>query len=95
MVSFDIEHSDVDTRLALWEKLMSLNPIIKDEYLPEVIYEEALILDNKKEISRIYVEKPHVSIHNKDTWRETMEFLNEKMLRFEAFFMEYREVIDT
>ena len=93
MVSIDVEHHDLETRIILWEKLLSLQSIIKDEYLPEVIYEEALILDNKKEISRIYVEKPHVSIHNKDTWRETMEFFYETMLQFEDFFRGYKDIL--
>tara|TARA_R110002049_G_scaffold298000_1_gene487493 strand:- start:78 stop:206 length:129 start_codon:yes stop_codon:yes gene_type:complete len=35
-----------------------------------------------------------VSIHNKNTWRGVMEFFNEKMSLFEAFFEEYRDVIE-
>jgi hypothetical protein len=34
-----------------------------------------------------------VSMHNKNTWQETMEFFNKSMNKFEAFFEEYEEVI--
>lgn len=93
MVSMDIEHADLARRMELWEKLIALQSIIKEEYLPEVIFNDSFILDNRKEISRIYVIKPHVSIHNKNTWRETMEFLEKKMLLFEAFFNDYQDNI--
>ena len=53
------------------------------------------LLENKKEISRIYVELKNVSIHNKNTWRETMEFLNQSMLQIEVFFEEYKDIIDS
>ena len=95
MVSLDIEHSDLETRIELWEKFISLQSIMKDEYLPEVIFEDSFVLENQKEISRVYVEKKGVSIHDKNTWRGTMEFFNDNMLQFEAFFINYNEVIGT
>ncbi len=74
---------------------MALKSILLDDFLPEAIFEEAYILDNEKEISRIYVPlEQKVSIHNKNTWRDVMVFFNEKMHLFEAFFEEYREVIE-
>mgnify|MGYP001948976476 CR=1 FL=1 len=80
-------------RIEIWEKLLSLRSILKDVYFPEAIFEDCYVLENKKEISIIYIEKQGVSIHNKNTWKETMEFLNEKMASLEAFFVEYREII--
>lgn len=94
MVSIDIEHSDLATRIHLWEKLISLKSIMTDDYLPDVIFNDALILDNNKEISRIFVEKHNVSIHNKNSWQETMIFLNKNMEQLEAFFIEYRDFIN-
>lgn len=92
-VTLDLE-DDLDNRVNCWEKLMALKTILHDEYLPEAIYEEEFYLDNGKEISRIYVPlEQKVSIHNKNTWRDTMEFLNQTMILFEAFFEEYRDII--
>lgn len=94
LVALDME-DDLENRIKYWEKLLALKSILIEEYLAEAIYEEAYFFDNHKEISRIYVPlEQKVSIHNKNTWREVMEFFNEKMSLFEAFFEEYREVIE-
>lgn len=95
LVALDLE-DDLEHRITYWEKLEALKTILRDEYLPEAIYEEAYFLENGKEISRIYVPlQQKVSIHNKNTWRAVMEFFNEKMNLFEVFFEEYKDVIDT
>ncbi len=93
MVSLDIETSDLANRISLWEKLISLKSILTKEYLPDAIFEDSFVLENQKEISRIYVLKEKVSIHNKNTWQGAMEFLNHRMHSFEQFYAEYREII--
>lgn len=95
LVALDLE-GDLEHRINHWEKLEALKAILLDEYLPEAIYNEEYFLENDKEISRIYVPlEQKVSIHNKNTWRDVMEFFNEKMNLFEAFFEEYKDVIDS
>jgi len=94
LIALDLE-DDLEHRINHWEKLVALKAILLDEYLPDAIYNEAYFLDNEKEISRIYVPlEQKVSIHNKNTWREVMEFFNVNMNLFEAFFEEYKEVIE-
>lgn len=93
MVSIDIEDLSEEKRIELWDKLYSLRTIITSEYLPAVLFDKAYILENNKEIARMYVQKDNVSIHNKDTWEETMIFLKEKMLLLEAFFIEYKDFL--
>ncbi|CEN32354.1 DUF4268 domain-containing protein [Capnocytophaga cynodegmi] len=93
IVSLDIEDNILSNRILYYEKLVSLKSILLEEYLPDAIFEDCYVLDNDKEISRIYVQKENVTIHNKNTWRETMEFLYEKMLKFEEFWYEYEDVI--
>ncbi|MFI2743953.1 DUF4268 domain-containing protein [Zhouia sp. PK063] len=93
MVSLDIEDQNLENRIKYYEKITALKNILQDDFLPEAIFEDYYILENGKEISRIYVEKDGVSIHNKNTWQETMKFLYEKMSLFEAFFLEYEDFI--
>lgn len=93
MVSMDLENRDLEKRIALWEKLISLRSILEADYLPNVQFDDSVILENGKEISRIWVNKEHVSIHNKNTWQETMIFLKDNMMQFEAFFEEYKEIL--
>lgn len=93
LISLDLE-DDLENRINYWEKLLALRSILKDDYLPQAVFEEIYFLKNGKEISRIYVTLDQkVSIHNKNTWRMTMEFFNEKMALFEDFFHEFKEVI--
>ncbi len=94
MVSMDIESEDLAHRIAVWERLVSLKSILKEEYLPNALFEDTFFLENQKEISRIYVKKDGVSIHNKKTWQETMIFLNDHMAKMEAFFLEFKPIIE-
>jgi len=94
LVALDLE-DDLENRINYWEKLTALKSILTEEFLPNAIFEEAYILENGKEISRIYVAlNQKVSIHNKNTWQKTMEFFNENMSLFEAFFEEYKDILE-
>ncbi|RED45963.1 DUF4268 domain-containing protein [Seonamhaeicola aphaedonensis] len=94
LVALDLE-DDLEHRIKYWEKLTTLKSILLDDYLPDAIFDEEYILENYKEVSRIYVRlEEKVSIHNKKTWQTVMEFFNEKMSLFEAFFEEYKELIE-
>ncbi|XMO85741.1 DUF4268 domain-containing protein [Algibacter sp. AS12] len=94
LVALDLE-DDLEHRIKYWEKLVALKSILLDDYLPEATYDEEYFLENKKEISRIYVRlEQKVSIHNKNSWQDVMVFFNLHMSLFEAFFEEYKEVIE-
>ena len=94
IVSLDVD-GDLEQRIRIWEKLVSLKWILLDEYLPDANFEDGYFLKNGKEISRIYIEKEGVSIHNKNTWQETMVFFYEKMSRFEDFFKAYEDILES
>jgi len=83
----------LEQRIENWEKLISLKSILLDEYLPKAIFEDDYLLENGKEISRILVEKEGVSIHNKNTWQETMVFFYENMSLLEGLFTTYEDII--
>lgn len=91
-MSLDVD-GDLEQRIENWEKVTSLKSILLDEYLPEAIFEDEYFLENQKEISRVYVKKQGVSIHNKNTWQETMVFFYENMSRLEDFFIEYEDIL--
>ncbi|HUH46095.1 MAG TPA: DUF4268 domain-containing protein [Arenibacter sp.] len=93
MVSMDLENRNLEKRIELWEKLIALRSILETDYLPNIQFDASAILDNGKEISRIWVKKEDVSIHNKNTWQETMLFLKDNMIQFEAFFEEYKDIL--
>ncbi len=94
LIALDLE-DNLENRINCWEKLVALKSILISDFLPDAIYEESYILENGKEISRIYIplEDEKITIHNKNTWRGVMVFFNEKMILFEAFFNDYKEII--
>jgi hypothetical protein len=94
LVALDLE-DNLENRIKYWGKLQALKSILTENYLSDAIFEECFILDNYKEISRIYVSlNKKVSIHNKSTWKEVMLFLNEHMALFEAFFTDYKDFLE-
>ncbi len=92
-VALDLE-DDLENRINYWEKLLSMRTILEEDYIANLIFEEEYYLDNGKEISRIYIPiEKKVSIHNKNSWQEVMEFFNDYMGKFEAFFEDYKEIL--
>lgn len=94
MVCLDLEHPDAVANELLYDQLVALKSIITSEYVPDVTFDDAYLLDNGKIIHRIYVAHTQkFSIYNKNTWRGCYEFFIETMPRFELFFYEYEDFI--
>ena len=93
-VLLDIEDVSLERRIDLWEKLLSLKNIVLTDYIADAEFKEIHFLENGKEISRVVVNLENVCIHNKNTWQETMVFLNKNMQQLELFFEDYKEVLD-
>ncbi len=91
-VSIDIEMKDELLREIYFDKFLSLKGILTTE-IPNLVFDKNHYLENGKKISRIYVELPNVSIHNKDTWATIYQFFNEKMDKIENIFIEYQDFI--
>ena len=91
-VSIDIEDVDPEWRLYYFEKWESLKSLMQQEIegLQFDLYHE---LENGKQIASIYTELKNVSIHNKDSWQQTMYFLKENMEKIESWGIDYEEFI--
>ena len=92
-VSIEIEPRNQDKRYAYFEKLITLNNIIDEEFLKDLVYEKDYTLENGKTISKIWVEKLDVSVSNRNYWDEIFDFFFEKMNALEMFYLEYDEFI--
>ncbi|MDA9331654.1 DUF4268 domain-containing protein [Flavobacteriaceae bacterium] len=93
MVCLDIDNT-IERRLELWEKIQSLQAVLLENYLPNALFEEIYYIDQDKDISRVFVLLEGVSINNKNTWQQTMEFLSLSMNQFESFFEDYNSVLE-
>lgn len=74
-----------------YEKMVQLRTIFTQDFLPEAVFEPHFFLENGKEISRVYVKKTGVSIHNKNSWQQVMLFFVENMQKMEDFWAEYED----
>ncbi len=92
-VSLDIYDEDELIRAYYFEKLQSLEKILKAEYLSEAILDSDYELPEGKVISRIYTKMENVSIHNKKDWPDVKKFLAEKMDKLEEFFKDFSDFI--
>ncbi|MFV8282835.1 DUF4268 domain-containing protein [Christiangramia marina] len=92
-VSLDITDADELIRDYYFEKLLSLKTVLKDSYLPEIIFDKDYFLPEGKTVSRIYVEMEGVNIYNKKFWPEVKQFLAENMLKLEEFFDDFQDFI--
>lgn len=92
-VLIDIEHRSTEKRIAYFEKLVSLKNILSEEYVSSLVYEQDYTLESGKTISRIWVEKLHVSVSNRSYWDEIFDFYYENMNALELFYLEYDSYI--
>lgn len=91
-VSLDIEMADELFRNAYFEKIWSLENLLKEEigtFQRDEFYQQ----ENGKTLARYWVTLPGVSVYDKNTWRRIFEFFVEKMEGFERFFLQYEDFI--
>ncbi|MGJ8685136.1 MAG: DUF4268 domain-containing protein [Nonlabens sp.] len=95
LVSIDIEHDEEFYRDYYFEKLVSLQAILKDEVSQEIILDADYVLESGKHISRAYIMLEGVKIQKKTQWPQVYEFFHEHMDRLETFFWEYKDFIES
>lgn len=92
-VSLDIEPKDDEKRKIYFEKIESLQSILREDFLPEVVLERDYYLETGKAISRIWVEIDGISLYNMASWAVIFRFFSIHMDAFERFFYEYEDYI--
>lgn len=92
-VLIDIEHRSDEKRTIYFEKIESLKTILEEDYIQDLVFEKNYVLENGKDISRIWVEKTGVSVSNRNYWDEIFDFFFEKMNALEMFYFEHEDYI--
>ncbi len=92
-VSMDIESKDPFYREYYYDKLWSLENILKTEFLPNAILDPDYEITPGRVVSRVYVQLDGVSILDDRSWSRIFEFLSENMTQLELFFYEYAHFI--
>ncbi|MDG1384277.1 MAG: DUF4268 domain-containing protein [Flavobacteriaceae bacterium] len=85
---------DPEKQTAYWDKIISHKSILESDFFADILFEKQFQVSDEKNLSAVVVSiKSKVSIHNKDTWKSTMEFLNGSMIIFEDFYTLYENTI--
>ncbi len=92
-VMIAMEHRDEEKRHAYFDKFVSLATILREEYVPEAVFERDYYLESGKPISKIWVSMERVSIHRHADWDRIFDFFNSTMHEMEMFFYEYEDYI--
>ncbi|MFB0903010.1 MAG: DUF4268 domain-containing protein [Nonlabens sp.] len=95
MVSIDVNHEDEVFRAYYYEKLLSLKNIMIEQVSTELIFDENYLLESGKMISRVFVMHEGVKIQKQTDWPIVYEFYNNYMDKMEAFFLEYKDFIES
>ena len=93
IVGIDIETRNVDKRIEIFGRLEELKKKLEDNVKNEFTWDLEYILENKKSISRVYLKMENVSIYNPDDWPDVFPFFYKNMMKIEAFFGEYRDIL--
>ncbi len=93
-VGIVIDTEDEILKPYYFEKFESLKLLMKEEISNDLIFDLNHETESGKIVASIFILKEQVSIHNKKTWPEVFEFFNENMLKFELFFLEYKDFIE-
>ncbi len=93
LVSIDSCSTDPLLRKYYYEKFESLKSLLLYEVSQDFIFDKNYTLESGKTISRVYLQKDNVSIHNKESWPEVFDFFNSNMDKLEEFFQEYQHII--
>lgn len=80
-------------RNAYYEKIWSLEDILRDDYIGDFQKDEYYVNASGKTLARYWVELHQVSVYNKETWRDIFEFFVEKMDAFERFYYDFEDFI--
>ena len=92
-VGIEIESNDEFYKEYYYDKLWSLENILKTEFIPEIILDANYITESGKQVGCAYIRMNNVSIYNRNDWSAIFDFLYDNMEQLELFFYEYVDFI--
>ncbi len=94
MVVLDITSNNAIKNKLLYDQITALQTILRNEFIPGIVFDNSYVLETGKHIYRIYCQHSvKFNIHNKNTWRDAYEFFNLTMDKYEQFYVEYEDFI--
>lgn len=90
---FDVQPKSDDIRSILWEQMTELKTVMTKEMGIEAIWNEESHFWNGRLISRIKWENNDLNFFNEEDVPKIIDFLRDKLIRFDKFYQEYKDII--
>jgi hypothetical protein len=92
-VGFEIASKGLQRQIKYYEKMLSLKALLDEFFNHQLIWNDHYITKEHKEVFRIYIEKENLRLFNENDWDQIFEFFFMQMIKFEDWFLEYRDII--
>lgn len=92
---FDIQFKDQGIQSIVWEQLMELRKVLESEMEYPTLWEGNKISSNGLNIGRISWTLSDVNYYDKSQWDKIIEFLKQRMIEFDHFYQEFKEILIT
>jgi hypothetical protein len=89
---FDIQGKDPEIRALIYEQMTELKLVLETETIEKPHWEETYTHLGKT-ISRIYWERKGLNYFLEKDQEQIYIYLKERLLRFDAFYQEYKEIL--
>lgn len=91
-LSFDIQARDEGIRAILWEQMTELKVVMEQSMGTDGVWNENDSIAGKP-ASRITWMKEPINFFDKTKWPEIKEFFKTKLLEFDEFYQEFKEIL--
>jgi hypothetical protein len=92
---FDIQFKDQGVQSIVWEQLTELRKVLESEMEHPTQWEENKITSEGLNIGRISWILSGVNFYDKGQWDVIIEFLKQRMVEFDRFYQEFKEILIT
>jgi hypothetical protein len=90
---YDVQFRDNDIRTLFWEQLQELKTIIESSMGSPTVWVKDYETSEGLSISRLKWETTEYSLHNEKDWKPAHLFLKERLLEFDIFYQEYKDIL--
>lgn len=95
IVAIEFNNRNLESRIAMYEHFVAYKVIFIEEFgnLDCIEWQPFYMLDIKKEVSRIYIEKANLNYLNIQFWNEIYKFMAFNMMQLENVFKTIRQTL--
>ena len=90
---YDVQFKDPEIRSIVWEQLLELRVVLEQHMQHPTLWQQNMLLSDGRTIDRISWDMPQVNYFLKDNQPIILTFLQNRLLEFDRFYQEFKDVI--